>query len=116
MSSKGPPPPTHARALSVHPVISVNRCNVRTQLICKVVFSYKKKETPMTVINFYLQEFFQEEHHLKFIPFTPEVRLSYPFPFFFGGGHSVFRATEVLRLMSINHSIIHQIDSFYKSF
>lgn len=37
----------------------------------------------MTVINFYLQEFLQEEHHLKFIPFPPEVRLSYPFPFFF---------------------------------
>lgn len=71
----------------------------------------------MTVINFNLQEFFQEEHHLKFIPFPPEVHLSYPFPFLFlFFGHSVFRTTEVLRLMSINHSIIHQIDSFYKSF
>lgn len=73
----------------------------------------------MTVINFYLQEFLQEEHHLKFIPFPPEVRLSYPFPFLFlFFGHSVFRTREVLRLMSINHSIliIHQIDSFYKSF
>lgn len=60
----------------------------------------------MTVINFYLQEFLQEEHHLKFIPFPPEVRLSYPFPFVFFIGHSVFRATEVLRLMSINHSIL----------
>lgn len=37
----------------------------------------------MTVINFYLQEFLQEEHHLKFIPFPPEVHLSYPFPFLF---------------------------------
>lgn len=71
----------------------------------------------MIVTNFYLQEFLQEEHHLKFIPFPPEVHLSYPFPFLFlFFGHSVFRTTEVLRLMSINHSIIHQIDSFYKSF
>lgn len=37
----------------------------------------------MTVINFYLKEFFREEHHLKFIPFPPEVHLSYPFPFVF---------------------------------
>lgn len=37
----------------------------------------------MTVINFYLQDFLQEEHHLKFIPFPTEVRLSYPFPFVF---------------------------------